>query len=60
MISDMIVWASVVFTLAFLVAWGLSPALRRWIERPKHRFLDDVRAYDHAPASASLREGDRS
>ncbi|MCC6987583.1 MAG: hypothetical protein IT181_01210 [Acidobacteria bacterium] len=46
MIADLIVWASVVFTLIFVAAWAASPALRAWIERPKHRFLEAVRGYD--------------
>lgn len=46
MITDIIVIASVVFTVAFVMAWMVSPALRAWIERPKHRFQDSVREYD--------------
>lgn len=46
MISDLIVWSSVGLTLIFTAAWALSPALRVWIEQPKHRFLDSVRGYD--------------
>jgi hypothetical protein len=46
MISDLIVWASVAFTLVFVAAWAASPALRAWIERPKHRFLESVQGYD--------------
>lgn len=48
MISDLIVWASVAFTLVFVAAWAASPALRAWIERPKHRFLESVQGYDRA------------
>jgi hypothetical protein len=40
--TDLIVLASGAFALAFTIAWALSPALRRWIERPKYRFLKDV------------------
>lgn len=46
MISDLVVWSSVALTLLFVAAWAISPALRAWIERPKHQFLDDVQAYD--------------
>jgi hypothetical protein len=46
MISSIIVVASVVFGLAFLVAWLCSPALRRWVERPKYNFLARVQRYD--------------
>ncbi|MGE0463631.1 MAG: hypothetical protein AB7Q16_19895 [Vicinamibacterales bacterium] len=46
MITDIIVIASVAFTVAFVVAWLASPGLRAWIERPKHRFQDAVREYD--------------
>lgn len=48
MISSIIVIASVVFGLAFVGAWCGSPALRRWVERPKHRFLARVQQYDRA------------
>ena len=46
MISDLVVWASVAFAVVFVAAWAASPALRAWIERPKHRFLESVRGYD--------------
>ena len=46
MITDLIVLASVLFTVAFIAAWALSPALRAWIERPKHRFHDLTTGYD--------------
>lgn len=48
MITDIIVLASVVFTVAFVAAWMVSPGLRAWIERPKHRFQDALREYDRA------------
>ncbi len=56
MITDLIVWGSVVFTVAFVGAWAASPALRVWIERPKHRFLDDVRGYDRASEPVTEQE----
>ena len=46
MISHLIVWASVLLTLIFVVAWAASPGLRAWIERPKYRFLEAVQGYD--------------
>lgn len=46
MITDLIVLASVAFAVAFFVAWLVSPRLRAWIERPKHRFHDAVQGYD--------------
>lgn len=46
MITDLVVWASVVLAAAFVVAWAGSPRLRAWIERPNHAFLDAVRRYD--------------
>ncbi|NOT43656.1 MAG: hypothetical protein HOP14_03520 [Acidobacteria bacterium] len=57
MISDLIVWASLAFTAAFVLAWGSSRALRAWIEQPKYRFLEAVRAYDRTPPAASHHEG---
>jgi len=42
MISGVIVWAAVAFTIVFVAAWAASPAWRDWIERPKHRFLEAV------------------
>ena len=33
MITDLIVWASVGFAVAFVAAWWLRPALRVWIEQ---------------------------
>ena len=43
---DVIVGLALLFTLAFLAAWLISPRLRTWVERPKYRFQADVRAYD--------------
>jgi hypothetical protein len=48
MITDIIVGASAAASLAFVLAWLLRPDLRAWIERPKYRFLADVRRYDRA------------
>ena len=48
MITDLIVLASAAFAVAFAAAWLVSPALRTWIERPKHRFHEAVTEYDLA------------
>ena len=48
MIADVVVLASVALTGAFVTAWLVSPGLRAWIERPKHRFQDAVQRYDAA------------
>jgi len=50
MITTIIVVASLVFGIAFVVAWCCSPGLRRWVERPKYRFMDRVRQYDRTRA----------
>lgn len=46
---DVVVFLSVAFAVAFTAAWSLSPALRTWIERPKYRFLENLRRYDKEP-----------
>ncbi len=43
---DLIVGLSVLFALAFLAAWIISPALRAWVERPKYRLQENMRRYD--------------
>ena len=48
MIGDAIVVASVALTVAFVAAWLLSPGLRAWVERPKHRFHEAAKEYDLA------------
>ncbi|MFN7979003.1 MAG: hypothetical protein U0P30_12760 [Vicinamibacterales bacterium] len=53
MISDLVVWSSVGLTLAFTVAWALSPALRAWIERPKHQFIDAIHAHEQGVREAA-------
>ncbi len=53
---DWIVLTALLLSLAFVAAWILSPALRARIERPKYRFLADVRGYDRIQANG----GDRS
>ena len=46
MITDLIVYSAGALTLALVVGWALSPALREWIERPKYQFLQNVRRHD--------------
>jgi hypothetical protein len=56
MITNVIVIASLAFGVAFVMAWCCSPALRRWVESPKYRFLENVRQYDRTRAG---RTGER-
>jgi hypothetical protein len=55
---DLIVLAVLMFTVAMVIAWLVSPALRTWIERPKYRFLANVEGYDRhiGPADAHSRD----
>lgn len=53
MISDLIVWSSVALSLAFVAAWAVSPALRAWIEHPKHHFLAAAQDYDRETRSGA-------
>ncbi len=53
MITDVIVGASVLLSLAFTGVWLLRPDLRTWIERPKHHFQDLVERYDRDHAGAA-------
>lgn len=53
MITGIIVIASLVFGVSFVIAWCCSPALRRWVERPKYRFLESVRQYDRTRAGGA-------
>lgn len=46
-----IVVALVVFVVAVLVLWCLSPAYRRRIEQPKYRFQKAVDAYEASVVS---------
>jgi hypothetical protein len=53
MITNLIVFASLVFTIAFVIAWLMSRDLRAWIERPKHRFHARAREYEVAQRDAA-------
>jgi hypothetical protein len=55
-IADVIVLASVFLTGVFVAAWLVSPRLRAWIERPKHRFQNAVRQYDRAASDQHAEE----
>ena len=50
---DLIVGLAILFAVAFLAAWIISPALRAWVERPKYRFQANVRAHDRIQAGRS-------
>lgn len=43
---DFIVFSAVGILAAMTVAWILRPDLRRWIEQPKYKFLEQVIRYD--------------
>ena len=51
---DVIVGLALLFSLAFLAAWLISPRLRAWVERPKYRFQADVRAYDQVQKERTI------
>jgi hypothetical protein len=58
MIATVIVVGTAALAVAFLVAWLVRPDLRASIERPKHGFHANVRAYDqsrHAEVQAGRR-----
>ena len=57
MMGDIIVWASAALAAVFFLAWLLHPGLRAFIERPKHRFQDDVREYDRRRVREHHRKG---
>jgi len=54
---DAVVAAAVLLALLFVAAWLLSPRLRVWLERPKHRFQADVRCYDLAQSGRTALQG---
>jgi len=43
---DAVVFAALAIIGVMFAAWCASPALREWIERPKHRFMDNVKRND--------------
>lgn len=46
MLTDLIVGSAVLLFGVYLVCWIRSAALRERIERPKHAFLQQARAFD--------------
>lgn len=48
MISNAVVIGSVLFGIAFLLAWFSSPELRRRVEQPKYRFLSRLEQHERA------------
>lgn len=46
MISAIVIAASIVLAIAFILIFALQPGLREEVERPKHWFVDQVRRYD--------------
>jgi hypothetical protein len=58
MITTTIVAGSLLFGVSFVLVWCGSPGLRRWVERPKHRFLARVQAYDRTRGGGGA--GERS
>jgi len=46
MITNFIIGSSVILALAFVIAWIISPELRRRIESPKHAFQDQLERYN--------------
>jgi hypothetical protein len=50
-----IVVGSAVFAVAFVLAWLTRPALRAWLEQPKHSLDASVRRYDQRAMSSFVR-----
>jgi len=46
MISDLIVGLTVLFALAWVLAYFLVPSLRRKIEQPKYAFQEQLKHFD--------------
>ncbi len=46
MMPDLLVYAVLVLTAGFVLAWALSPRLRARIEAPKYLFVEDIQRYD--------------
>jgi hypothetical protein len=60
MIADAIVVLSMLFGLAFAVAWFACPDLRAWIERPKYRFQERLHRYDRERRREANARGGRA
>src|SRR5579883_1720458 len=55
---DVVVLIALALALIFVAAWGLSPRLRAWIERPKYRFQENLRSYDETARMAARRRNE--
>jgi hypothetical protein len=43
---DAVVFAALAIVGVMLAAWCASPGLREWMERPKYRFMENVKRND--------------
>ncbi len=43
---NLLVFGAAGAAVVFVLVWAGSPGLRVWIERPKYKFLEDVRRAD--------------
>lgn len=57
MIAEIIVVVTLVFAAGLTLAWAFSPAVRVWLERPKHTLQDSLLRYDRQRVPGS-RSGD--
>ena len=48
MIENVVVFSSIAFAVLFALAWLARPDLRKWVEKPKYRFQQNVKSYDEA------------
>ncbi|MDG2089751.1 MAG: hypothetical protein P8J61_01375 [Gammaproteobacteria bacterium] len=46
MLTNAIVFGSLIIALVYFIAWFVRRDFREQIERPKHRFQDQVEEYD--------------
>ena len=54
---DLIVGLAVLFAVAFLAAWIVSPSLRQWVERPKFGFQAALESFDQSQRESSTLKG---
>jgi hypothetical protein len=47
-IENLIAFSSIGLGALFFLVWLLSKDFRAWLERPKYRFLQNLRSYDQA------------
>lgn len=55
--ADIIVFGTVLFSVAFVLVWLLRPDVRAWLEQPKHRFQDATRRYDQGAGRSEVGHG---